>query len=190
MLDRIMNCSNCNLCSFQPPLLDNYNEKAMVMWVGLSAKKVENVALEIPLANNTNTGKIIEKIESEKDFFYKTNLVKCVPLDKNGKLRYPNKDEMNSCFENLIFELITLKPKIVFLLGSKVSNFILSKIKSKKFKNEINEEIIRILDNIEFINIYHPSYIAVYKRKEANNYISGIQNIIASKLNYLNIYID
>jgi len=187
MIEKISNCSNCNLCDFQPPLLDIYNEQTRVIWVGLSAKKVQNIELERPLENNTNTGKIIEKIESNNKFFYKTNLVKCVPLDESNKLRYPNKDEMNFCFENLILELITLKPQIAFLLGSKVSSFVFSKIKSKKFKNEASEQTKRILNDIEFINIYHPSYIAVYKRKEENNYINDVQNIIASKLE-LNVY--
>ena len=35
------------------------------MWVGLSAKKVEDVNKTIPLCNDTNSGKIIEEIENK-----------------------------------------------------------------------------------------------------------------------------
>lgn len=188
MLENLRNCTNCNLCHNQAPLLDKSYSNACIIWVGLSAKIVKDIVNERPLENNTNTGKIIERIEANHDCFYKTNLVKCAPLDENSKLRYPNKDEMNFCFENLLFELITIKPKIVFLLGSKVANFVLNKLKSKKFKKETNQEILDILKNIEFHNIYHPSYIAVYKRKEEDKYVEKVQTIISSKVTSFNVY--
>lgn len=188
MLENLRNCTNCNLCHNQAPLVDKSYSNAPVIWVGLSAKTVKDIKTERPLENNTNTGKIIEKIEANNDCFYKTNLVKCVPLDENNKLRYPNKNEMTFCFENLLFELITIKPKIVFLLGSKVTNFVLNKLKSNKFKKETSQEIFDILENIEFHNIYHPSYIAVYKRKEENKYVQEVQNIISSKVTSFNVY--
>jgi DNA polymerase len=72
------------------PLLDK-KCKADVFWVGLSAKKVEDIENDIPLSNDTNSCKIINRIESrfDEEIFYRTNLVKCVPLDWQGKLRYP-----------------------------------------------------------------------------------------------------
>jgi len=187
MIESIRKCSNCDLCNNQMPLLDKNFSDACVIWVGLSAKIVKDIKLERPLENNTNTGKIIEKIEAGNNCFYKTNLVKCAPLDENNKLRYPNKDEMNFCFDNLLLELITIKPKIVFLLGSKVSNFVLNKLKSKKFKKETNQEILNILEKIEFHNIYHPSYIAIYKRKEEDTYIQKVQDIISERIELYNV---
>lgn len=188
MLENLRECTSCNLCYNQAPLLDKIYSNACIMWVGLSAKIVKDIENERPLENNTNTGKIIEKIEANNKYFYKTNLVKCPPLYENSKLRYPNKDEMNFCFENLLFELITIKPKIVFLLGSKVANFVLNKLKSKKFKKETNQEILDILENIEFHNIYHPSYIAVYKKKDEDRYVQKVQNIISSKVTSFDVY--
>ena len=55
---------------------------------------------------------------------YKTNLVKCLPLTEQQKLRYPSKKEMDKCFDNLVSEINAMSPKIVFLLGEKV--FLLS----------------------------------------------------------------
>jgi uracil-DNA glycosylase len=79
MLKNISSCSKCNLCFHQEPLVDN-KRTAQIMWVGLSAKKVNDLELDIPLSNSTNTGKIISDIESSfsKIGFYKTNLVKCL----------------------------------------------------------------------------------------------------------------
>jgi DNA polymerase len=165
--DKIYMCSKCALCNNQLPLLDNNIIKADILWVGLSAKKVENVSSSIPLESNTKTGKIIEKIETDKFSFYKTNLVKCLPLNEKGKLRYPTNNEMESCFDNLVLEIEAIKPKIVFLLGAKVAKFTLKELNKRG-----------IFRNIRFIQIYHPSYIAVYKRKEEDSYIKKIQKII------------
>lgn len=86
------------------------------MWVGLSAKKVEDVDKNYPLENNTNSGKLIEEIEKKRDdlIYYKTNLVKCLPLNEEEKLRYPTENEMEMCIKNLLIEIRELKPKVVF----------------------------------------------------------------------------
>ena len=47
-------------------------------------------------------------------------MVKCVPLNDQRKLRYPNRKEIDSCFCNLQKEIKELSPQIVFLLGEKV----------------------------------------------------------------------
>ena len=41
---------------------------------------------------------------------YKTNLVKCLPLTEEQKLRYPNKKEIDSCYEHLAEEIQELSP--------------------------------------------------------------------------------
>lgn len=138
------------------------------MWVGLSAKKVDNISSSVPLENNTKSGKIIEQIEHQipKHNFYKTNLLKCLPLDKNNKLRYPTINEMDKCISNLIHEIDLIKPKLIFLLGRKTFNYVY-----KYFKN----------NNLDTNNIYyieHPSYIYVYKKQYINEYISKIVQII------------
>ena len=95
---------------------------------------------------------------------------------------------LDTNYSNTCVVWVGLSAKIVFLLGSKVSNFVLNKLKSKKFKKETNQKILDILKSIEFHNIYHPSYIAVYKRKEENSYIQKVQNIISSKVELYNVY--
>ena len=120
MIKQIHDCQKCGLCINQKPLLDT-EKRCQVFWVGLSAKKAITDT-EIPLSPETNTGMLIQKIENLccNVVTYKTNLVKCLPLTEQQKLRYPNKKEIDSCFGNLLKEIHTMSPKIVFLLGEKV----------------------------------------------------------------------
>ncbi len=150
----------------QRPLMDK-SRVCDIMWVGLSAKKVKDVNKTIPLCNDTNSGKIIEEIEKRLDGFkfYKTNLVKCLPLDENGKLRYPTTSEMNSCVGNLLFEINYFNPKIIFVLGKRAYNFI--------YKYFVSNGI----DTDRLIYIEHPSYIFVYKRKYIEEYMKKVISI-------------
>lgn len=181
-MKNISTCSNCNLCNNQKPLLDNCTS-ASVMWIGLSAKKVESLFDDTPLAANTNTGKIIAEIENkfENLSFYKTNIVKCLPLDDKKKLRYPNNSEMSACHDNLQLELETLKPNLVFLLGKKVSDFVYKQQKNMKYKIE-KIEGGWIANDTTFMAIHHPSYIYVYKRKFIDDYINEVQLTIETEL--------
>lgn len=164
----IRNCKKCDLCNNQLPLLDN-KESATIMWVGLSAKKVDNVLEGVPLNNDTNSGKIIEQIEKQLigQTFYKTNLVKCLPLNEKNKLRYPTNEEMKKCIQNLIEEIENINPKIIFLLGKKTYDFVI------KHFSENN------IDTKKIFYIEHPSYIYVYKRKNIDDYIHRVQEIVA-----------
>ena len=176
----IVNCKNCCLCNNQAALIHN-SKDADVFWVGLSAVKTEN-KYETPLSVTTNSGKLIYKIESLFPFrsFYRTNLVKCLPLDDKCKIRYPSSKEMNSCFINLNLEIDYLKPKLVFLLGKQVATFVLKEygIKDYVLNDDFEYSTFKI-KNIVLVPVHHPSYILVYKRKKIENYISGIQQRIA-----------
>lgn len=151
------------------------------MWVGLSAVKVSCTQSETPLSIKTNTGKLISEIEtvSPEIGFYKTNLVKCLPV-KGEKIRYPNHGEMTSCSKHLYSEIDHFRPKIVFLLGKQVSDFI-SEGKPSKLSDTFDYEYIR-KDNVLYIPVHHPSYVLVYKRKQMNLYIEHIKAIIRGNL--------
>ncbi|TAH42333.1 MAG: hypothetical protein EYC69_06085 [Bacteroidetes bacterium] len=176
VINEIKQCKSCDLCYNQAPLVDK-KKKADVMWVGLSAVKVECTQTETPLSSSSNTGKLIMQIEdlNVDSEFYKTNLVKCLPLDKN-KIRYPKKEEMKSCYNHLEKEIMEFKPKIVFLLGKQVSNFVSNRTvelpSSFRYKPVIK-------NNTVYISIHHPSYILVYKRKKINAYLKSINQIIS-----------
>ncbi len=170
---KIEKCQNCSLYKNQAPLLDN-QDKCDVMWVGLSAKKVNDLKKNYPLEENTNSGKIIKEIEEKLPNinFYKTNLVKCLPLNEKEKIRYPNKIEMQACISNLLNEINYFKPKIIFLLGNNVANY---------FNTYINHNNIIIKSKV--VSIMHPSYIYIYQRKNKDAYINNVVNEIIKVIN-------
>lgn len=177
-------CETCRACGLyfnQLPLTDCV-EKAEVFWVGLSAVRLGVDSEKTPLGNDTKSGALIAEIEEplrKNYFFYKTNLVKCLPLNSNDKIRYPSKKEMRRCFENLENELNTYNPSIVFLLGKQVSNFVLSKIGEKEisFSKVYEYEYFTYKGSI-FIPVHHPSYMLIYKRKDIKRYIKSLRKKI------------
>lgn len=179
-------CKACGLYLNQLPVFEK-TTNPQVFWVGLSAVQFNDDKKRLPLSPDTRTGTLIETIESplsEKINFYKTNLVKCLPLN-NGKIRYPSVQEMEKCYPNFVDELNILKPSIVFLLGKQVSSFIMKKENivdynlSKSFKYKISSS-----KDIFFVPIHHPSYILIYKRKKVNKYIRSIQLLVENYFNY------
>lgn len=181
MIEQIRKCQKCGLCFNQKPLLDK-EKNSQVFWVGLSAKKMSS-ANEIPLSPETNTGKIIQKIEGICNGIstYKTNLVKCLPLTEQQKLRYPNMREIDCCFEHLISEIHEMSPKIVFLLGEKVYSSVGKHLKIEFEKWDGFKYRYREYKGVYYIPIHHPSYIYVYKRRHVEEYIESVAKII----NYL-----
>ena len=173
-------CKTCGLNVNQLPLWDKRHRKTDVLWVGLSAKLLKGNGEQLPLSGETNTGKILNKIENglTDHTFIRTNLVKCVPLDYNNKLRYPTSKEMNFCFDNLENEISTLSPRLVILLGLKVCHFILKKIYPTKNLNEVFNYTFYDVGNTIYLPIHHPSYIHVYKRTKIDLYVTNIQKQI------------
>ena len=139
---------------------------------------------EIPLSPETNTVMLIQKIENSccNVVTYKTNLVKCLPLTEQQKLRYPNKKEIDSCFGNLLKEIHTMSPKIVFLLGEKVYSSVGKHLNIDFEKWNDFEYTYKTFEKIHYVPIHHPSYIYVYKRKRIDDYIKSIEKIISQLL--------
>lgn len=156
----ITKCNKCSISCNQKPLVENMRESD-IMFLGISAKMKETED-EIPLSENTNSGKLIKMIEerlleeNNNISCYRSNMVKCVPLDKEGKIRYPNSLEIENCIENLVYELSIVRPKIVVLLGRLV-------------EKHLKKKIIELGYNT--ITIHHPSYIHVYRKKEIEKYV-------------------
>lgn len=182
MIEQIRKCQKCGLCFNQKPLLDAEKE-CQVFWVGLSAKKMLS-ELDVPLSPETNTGMIIQKIEEVcRDIIaYKTNLVKCLPLTEEYKLRYPNKNEIDCCFANLQSEIHAMSPQIVFLLGEKVYSSVAKQLKVSFEKWDGFDYHYTEIEGVYYVPIHHPSYIYVYKRKNIQDYVDGVERIIKQLL--------
>lgn len=181
-MDCIRECTKCSLYKNQRPLLE-LKDHCDIMWIGLSAKKSDNISDDIPLSPLTKSGKIVEQLE--KKFYnlttYKTNLVKCLPLDTNGKIRYPSKSEIESCVGYIEKEIALLKPKLVIMLGEKVSDAITKyyDVEIEPRENDFEYSHIEI-NGVFFISVQHPSYMAIYKRSRIFDYGTGINNVIAN----------
>lgn len=158
--NRITKCNKCDISCNQKPLVENM-KKSDIMFLGISAKMKETEN-EMPLSENTNSGKLIKKIEerlveeNHNISCYRSNMVKCVPLNEDGKIRYPDNLEIENCIENLEYELNIVKPKLVVFLGRLVEKY-------------LKKKIIELGYNV--ITIYHPSYIYVYRKKEIEKYV-------------------
>jgi len=122
-----------------------------IIFLGLSNKKDL-----LPFDESTNSGKIINEIINKvDDECLKLNLVQYAPLDKNGKLRYPNKREIDNSIPIFLKTIKSFNPDLIIAFGNIV-------------KNEISR-----IESLEYKVIFkkHPSYIFVYDRKNINNYI-------------------
>ena len=158
--NRITKCNKCDISCNQKPLVENM-KKSDIMFLGISAK-MKKIEDEMPLSENTNSGKLIKMIEerlleeNNNLLCYRSNMVKCVPLNEEGKIRYPDNLEIENCIENLEYELNIVNPKVVVFLGRLVEKY-------------LKKKIIELGYNV--ITIYHPSYIYVYRKKEIEKYV-------------------
>lgn len=132
-----------------------------MFWVGLSAK-LSTCENERPLSPTANSGSLLCHVEEKCTgiSMYRTNLVKCVPLNEQGKLRYPNKKEISICMPHLENEIFELSPKIVFLLGGQVANAISQKYSITFEKlHEFDYTAQNLMAFILFRFIIHPTFM-------------------------------
>lgn len=154
-------CKACGLYLNQLPVSDE-RKASGIFWVGLSSVLITDEDEKTPLSLFTRSGALISKIEEpylDDISFYKTNVVKCVPLSEN-KIRYPLKHEMEKCFPNLTDEIEELKPKTIFLLGKQVAKFVLEKNSIYNFSldEQFNYDSF-IINDISYVPVHHPSFI-------------------------------
>lgn len=169
-------CEACGIHCYQKPLLEPLRA-SQVVCVGLSAKpyKFDN---ELPLDTRTNSGHVISQLEALCGIsFYKTNLVKCAPLE-SGKLRYPTKDEIVHCIPHLQKEIIEIHPKVVLMLGKQVTSGISM---AQGFCEPQTYDSIKH-NGITYLSIPHPSYLWVYKRKELIPTLTKIAQLITQAI--------
>jgi hypothetical protein len=150
-------------------------EKPIIYFVGLSAK----VNCE-PLSIKTNTGKIVNSIEEKLPdmSFVLTNLVQFPPIDNNGKLRYPNMEEMRSGWCELKIKIRQTPPTLLILLGQQVSLFLRSEIGIKPVKPSLPQDFTYQSclpqSNSSWLCVHHPSFVYVYRRKQLDSYIENV----------------
>ena len=151
------------------------DRKPLVYFVGLSAKPMCE-----HLASETRTGYIIEQIIHHLSSveIVKTNLVKTPPIDQEGKLRYPNQNEMKSGWNELKDEVNQTFPDLLVTLGQQVSFLIRSKMGVQPEKPQLPSNFCyksHLSQSKSYIlSVHHPSFVFVYRRKDIEDYIDNV----------------
>ena len=164
MFENIRCCKNCFLCNNQPPLLSpTPNALSVIMVVGTSAKQIKSPT-EIPLDESTRSGKIVSRLEAVSTRYgyriYRTNLVKCPPMNDVNKLRNPTDEEITACIGNLFQEIELLAPKIVLLLGKITVSAMECKIGAKFGDYSGCTFSTLTVGNQRYAAAYHPSFVS------------------------------
>lgn len=185
-MNEIQKCRNCSLCNNQEPLLQTHQrDNYLTFFVGLSAVQVECVDSEVPFSTSTRSGALLRGIgdTAHQDSIYFTNVVKCLPL-KDGKIRYPTKSEMESCFPNLEFELNAYNPQKLVLFGKQVANYVVKRLGASLNQEQPVEGVaFYSTERLSILAAPHPSYMLIYKRKNINWYTSTIKAFCSESVN-------
>ena len=117
---KLPNCRECGLCEkrFQVVKGDG-NPKADIMIVGEAPGKVED-RRGIPFVGQS--GKMLRHewlpaVGLDANDCYISNVVKCIPLDDQSKIRPPTDEEKAVCSIWLDLEIQRVKPKVIIALG-------------------------------------------------------------------------
>lgn len=156
-----------------------------ILWIGLSAQLSKEGTTLPPLDDSTPSGKLIATIENQcsRFVFKRTNLVFFAPLNKQGKLRYPTSAEMKKSIDNLNNTIKEFNPDLVFMLGNQVGKFLISEKNLQKMKDYVIDNTF-IDTDILYTQVYHPSYILIYKRKFINEYIQDLAQVMDQSYKY------
>jgi DNA polymerase len=153
----------------------NGNNTSLVYFVGLSSKP--NCE---PLSEKTKTGQIIKGIEIllPEANIIKINLVSTPPLDENGKLRYPSKNEMEVGWMEIKDQFTQCGNYLMVLLGQQVSGFLRAKVGVEPLKpklpSDFSSELYLAQASSQLLSVHHPSFVYVYRRQQIQRYISSV----------------
>jgi len=150
---KIEGCKSCLLYEERKNIVNGFgNKNSSFMLVGEAPGKEEDV-VGLPFVGAS--GKLIDKsldlINITREDIYISNVVKCRP----PKNRDPKDLEIETCLPYLIYEIMTIKPKVICLLGRIASKVFIPSLKSiTKQEGEIHT----ILNGIKVVPCCHPSY--------------------------------
>ena len=154
-----------------------------MVWLGLSAK-LKTSLFERPLDGATHSGKLVDLVEEDSPelVFYRSNAMKCPPLE-SGKLRYPTRQELETCWPNTVAELEILKPRCLLVLGTIVAKHVerMTGVMLEKPTDTYRYKFSKWPEmNICVMWIHHPSFIQTYRRKAVSRFREGLVTRLAS----------
>lgn len=169
---QVINCQKCHLHSkVKSPVPGQISFNTDFLFIGLAPGRSGAEVTGIPFTKD-KSGRLFRRmtslIEERGLTFSVTNIVKCNPLDREGRNRNPTNDEVEACTEYLKREIEITKPKVIVILG-KVTEKLLG-IKEEK-ENFINAYIsVKSNSSPRVLTIYHPSAIANYHKMTVGEY--------------------
>lgn len=125
-------------------------------------------------------GQILDRVMElnglKRDQLYITNTVKCIPLDKNSKVRQPTPDEIEQCRDVLKAEIDLIQPEVIVALGATATRWFFPDTKQiTKMRGSIF-----MWNNIPVVITVHPAYFLHAKRdiKDKEAYIREFGNAV------------
>jgi uracil-DNA glycosylase len=173
----VLKCNKCDISIDRKQIVNGYgNINSKILFIGEAPGYYEDKhGVPFVGASGNLFNNLLNHIGLSRKDVYVTNVLKCRP----PRNRTPLVGEVNNCLDYLKFEIATLNPKIVILLGNIAfrTYFGNHKLAIKQYRGRI----IPIKDRY-IIPMYHPSYILYNKdnRDLINSYYNDF--ITISKL--------
>jgi len=150
-------------------------------FVGLSFKE----GMEA-LDSRTQSGALIDEIVCGLAGIecWRTNLVDDVLLDGAGRGRKPTTREVTESFHRFEARVRKRHPRVVVALGATAAKHVLWQMAGARFTGwagSLQYEVVRS-DGTAYIAAHHPSHIAVYRRRDRDDYIGALREVIAGAL--------
>lgn len=185
--DTIKNCRKCSLYRKRKHVVTGRGSpNPLIVFVG-EAPGFEEDKIGKPFVGAS--GKLLEKwIDElgldEKDYAI-LNVVKCIPLDKDGQIRRPTLEEIGICGEWLDIQLVLLEPKLIIALGHVASVYLTDKIdwRMDRLVNKLFKTEIRIEGDWYIFDVfcyYHPAF---FLRSEKEYDLTKMKKVVLDKIN-------
>lgn len=161
-------CEQCTLCDLSKTrthvVFSDGKTSAPIMLIG-EAPGAEEDASGVPFVGRA--GKLLNSILDEceisrKEQLYICNTIKCRPPEN----RLPTNEEKQLCSQYLMSQINIIKPKVIILCGATAAkSFLGNKIKI----SQIRGKWYKILNDINAMVIFHPSYLLRNHSQEENS---------------------
>lgn len=158
--DVVAGCMKCNLCNSRTKTVFGVgDEKAKWLFVGEGPGRNEDLKGE-PFVGPA--GKLLDSMLlamglKRGENAYIANIVKCRPIDKNGRDRPPTVDEANACMPYLLRQIAHIQPAIIVALG-KTAALSLLQLAPDTPVSQLRGKV-HTYAGLPVIVTYHPAYL-------------------------------
>jgi len=178
------NCSIClGLCENRHTIVvDRGNPASKIVLIGEAPGENEDLQGKAFVGR---AGQLLDKImaaiglDTNKDTLI-LNVVKCRPPEN----RAPTPEEAKNCFPYLEWQLNTVKPAVIVLLGATAARYFLPKARDKNMADQVGQFFTAPdYPGVQFMLLYHPAYLLrdPRKKKDMWEHVKGLHNWLLSQ---------